>query len=185
MGERGQQTDDRGLKLCVQQQKGSLPTRGAAHAATAPSKDRSKAYTVERRCSGTMSANIALLLLPHLQPAAQQDPDHLWSAYRTLGNHSSDCISGTIVDTAIVIAIVNMQWFVADGLSRDQHNRLHIMQLQQSLEASKLQQASCTVQPKHYPSKAITHRQQRSIPSGMSAYAHQLMQEPNRNMTRA
>lgn len=34
--------------------------------ATAPSNDRSKAYTVDRSCSGTMSANIALLFGPHL-----------------------------------------------------------------------------------------------------------------------
>ena len=54
--------------MCAAVARGGLPTRGAAQAATAPSKERSKAYTVERSCSGTMSANIALLLLPHLHP---------------------------------------------------------------------------------------------------------------------
>jgi len=44
----------------------SLPTSGAAVAPTAPSKERSNAYTAERSCSGTISANIALLLVPDL-----------------------------------------------------------------------------------------------------------------------
>lgn len=35
-------------------------------APTAPSKERSKAYTAERSCSGTISANIALLFVPDL-----------------------------------------------------------------------------------------------------------------------
>lgn len=45
---------------------GCSPTKGAAHAATPPSKERSKAYTVLRSSSGTISANMALLLDPHL-----------------------------------------------------------------------------------------------------------------------
>ena len=43
------------------------PTTGAAQAATAPSKDLSKAYTVLLFCSGTISAKKALLFVPHLQ----------------------------------------------------------------------------------------------------------------------
>ncbi len=35
----------------------------------APSKERSNAYTTERSCSGTISANIALLAEPHLHAA--------------------------------------------------------------------------------------------------------------------
>ncbi len=43
------------------------PTSGAAVAPTAPSKERSNAYTADRSCSGTISANIALLFVPDLR----------------------------------------------------------------------------------------------------------------------
>ena len=46
------------------------PTRGAAVAPTAPSKERSKAYTALRSCSGTISANMAELLVPLLHSTA-------------------------------------------------------------------------------------------------------------------
>ena len=49
----------------------TLPTSGMAQAATPPSNDLSNAYTVDLSSSGTMSANMALLLDPHL---AEQTP---------------------------------------------------------------------------------------------------------------
>jgi len=46
---------------------GCSPTSGAPVAPMAPSNERSKAYTADRSCSGTISANIALLFVPDLR----------------------------------------------------------------------------------------------------------------------